>query len=120
MLTGRKLFEAGDVSEMLASVLVKDPDISSMGTHVPAHIRSVVRRCLVKDPKERVRDIGDVRLAMKGTHETTVTPSELTTAPQLQLWQQPMPAIVIALLVAVIAGLAVWSLTGPNTRSFSP
>ncbi len=51
MLTGRKLFEASDVSEMLASVLVKDPDISSLGGHVPAHIRSVVRQCLVKDPK---------------------------------------------------------------------
>ena len=61
MLTGKKLFEAGDVSEMLASVLVKDPDISSMGTHIPDHIRSVVRRCLVKDPLNRLRDIGDVR-----------------------------------------------------------
>ena len=47
MLTGRKLFDAGDVSEMLASVLVKDPDISSIGNDVPAHIRSVVRQCLV-------------------------------------------------------------------------
>ena len=60
MLTGRKLFEAGDVSEMLASVLIKDPDISSMGTHVPDHVRSLVRRCLVKDPRQRMRDIGDV------------------------------------------------------------
>ncbi len=45
MLTGRRLFEAGDVSEMLASVLVNDPDVSSIGPHVPAHVRSVVRRC---------------------------------------------------------------------------
>ena len=69
MLTGRKLFDAGDLSEMLASVLVKDPDISSIGSHVPAHIRSVVRQCLVKDPKERLRDIGDVRLAFAGACE---------------------------------------------------
>ncbi len=67
MLTGRKLFEAGDVSEMLASVLVKDPDISSISHDVPAHSRSVVRQCFVKDPKERLRDIGDVRLATGGT-----------------------------------------------------
>ena len=49
--------EAGDVSEMLASVLVKDPDISGIGAEVPARIRSVVRRCLVKDPKDRLRDV---------------------------------------------------------------
>ena len=115
MLTGKKLFEAGDVSEMLASVLVKDPDISSMGTHVPAHIRSVVRRCLVKDPKERVRDIGDVRLAMKGAFETTVSASsEPTAAPTLQLWQRPIPAAIVGLAIAAIAGLAVWTMTRPE------
>ena len=115
MLTGKKLFEAGDVSEMLASVLVKDPDISSMGTHVPAHIRSVVRRCLVKDPKERVRDIGDVRLAMTGTHETTVSvATDATETPQLQVWQRPVPLVLAGLALLVIGGLAVWGLTGPT------
>ena len=73
MLTGRQLLEAGDVSEILASVLVKDPNISGISGDVPTHIRSVVRRCLVKDPKERLRDIGDVRLAMSGVFETTVS-----------------------------------------------
>ena len=66
MLTGKKLFDAGDVSEMLASVLVKEPDISGIGTDVPTYVRSVVRRCLVKDPRERLRDIGEVRLALAG------------------------------------------------------
>ena len=112
MLTGRKLFDAGDVSEMLASVLVKDPDISSIGSHVPAHIRSVVRQCLVKDPKERLRDIGDVRLAMKGTFETTVnTPATPSVAPKLQVWQRPTAAIAVPLVLVAVTGLAVWSLT---------
>ena len=61
MLTGKKLFEAGDVSEMLASVLIKDPDISSMGAHVPDHVRSVVRHCLAK-----IRRVDCVILAMCG------------------------------------------------------
>ena len=115
MLTGKKLFEAGDVSEMLASVLIKDPDISSIGTHVPDHIRSVVRHCLVKDPKERLRDIGDVRLAMKGTFETTVSaPADPTATLRLQAWQRPIPAAIVVLGVAAIASLAVWSLTRPT------
>ena len=116
MLTGKKLFEAGDVSEMLASVLIKDPDISSMGAHVPDHVRSVVRHCLVKDPKRRLRDIGDVRLAMEGTFETTVrAPSELVVASTLPAWLRQRPVtLAIALLASLAAGgLAVWSLTRP-------
>ena len=114
MLTGKKLFDAGDVSEMLASVLVKDPDISSIGSHVPAHVRSVVRHCLVKDPKERLRDIGDVRLAMKGRFETTVnTPATPSVAPKLQVWQRPTAAIAVPLVLVAVTGLAVWSLTRP-------
>ena len=117
MLTGRKLFDAGDVSEMLASVLVKDPDISSIGSHVPAHVRSVVRQCLVKDPKERLRDIGDVRLAMKGTFETAAsTPTEPTVVPQLQVWQRPLAALGIVVVAVLLASLTVWSLTRPAPR----
>ena len=48
---------------------------------------NLVRRCLEKDPRERVRDIGDVRLAMEGAFETTVsTPAEpIDAAPPLQV-----------------------------------
>ena len=114
MLTGKKLFEAGDVSEMLASVLIKDPDISSIGSHVPDHVRSVVRQCLVKDPKERLRDIGDVRLAMRGVFETTVgTSAEQTVTTQLQVWQRPVPALAVGLMLLLIGGFGVWRWTRP-------
>ena len=117
MLTGRKLFDAGDVSEILASVLVKDPDISGIGNHVPAHIRSVVRQCLVKDPKERLRDIGDVRLAMKGAFETAQSATtDATVVPQRQVWQRPIPATVAALALLGLGGLAVWNLTPAEPR----
>ena len=107
MLTGKKLFEAGDVSEMLASVLIKDPDISSIGSHVPDHVRSVVRQCLVKDPKERLRDIGDVRLAMRGVFETTVSTSvESVLPPQLQVWQRPVAGVGIVAVAVLITALA--------------
>ena len=114
MLTGKKLFDAGDVSELLASVLVKDPDISSIGTHVPDHVRSVVRQCFVKDPKERLRDIGDVRLAMRGVFETTAsTAAEAPVVPQLHVWQRPIPLVLTVTVVALVTGLGVWSLTRP-------
>ena len=110
MLTGRKLFDAGDVSEMLASVLVKDPDISSMGNHVPDHVRSLVRRCLVKDPRQRMRDIGDVRLAMEGTFSAVSAASEPAAVFQPRVWQRPA-VIAAALVVTLVAGgVGVWGL----------
>ena len=111
MLTGKKLFDTGDVSEMLASVLVKEPDISSLGGHVPAHIRSVVRQCLVKDPRLRLRDIGDVRLAMAGVFDTrSPAASESTGAVESRFWQQPLAILSMVFLAVAAGGLAVWSL----------
>ena len=121
MLTGRKLFEASDVSEMLASVLVKDPDVSSIGDHVPAHVRSVVRQCLVKDPKERLRDIGDVRLAMKGVFKTSAPHADSPhRARPLRVWQRPLPAAVFTVLVGAVVGLTVWNLMSPSTAPPGP
>ena len=107
MLTGRKLFEAGDVSEMLASVLVKDPDISSIGQHVPPQVHSVIRRCLVKDPKNRLRDIGDVRLALADDSDTA-TGSARAPEPSFLRSSLVIPAMVA---LAVTLAALVWGLT---------
>lgn len=55
MLTGRRLFEGETISHVLAAVLTKEPDLSA----VPASVRHLLARCLEKDPKKRLRDIGD-------------------------------------------------------------
>jgi hypothetical protein len=66
MLTGRRLFAGADAAEMLAAVLVKEPPISQLDADLPWHVRSVVRRCLARDPKQRLRDIGDARRSAAG------------------------------------------------------
>ena len=85
MVTGRKMFEAGDVSEMLASVLLRAPDISALGGHVPERVRSLLRRCLVKDPRDRLRDIGEVRLALNAPHAALLS-VDADPAGQLRFW----------------------------------
>jgi serine/threonine-protein kinase len=55
MLTGRKLFEGETISDILAGVLTKDPDWQ----RAPAKAQPLLKRCLEKDPKRRLRDIGD-------------------------------------------------------------
>jgi serine/threonine protein kinase len=57
LLTGERLFKGDEAADTLAQVLTKEPDLSK----VPARIRKLVRRCLEKDPKNRLRDIGDAR-----------------------------------------------------------
>ena len=66
MLTGRRAFPGDDVSDVLASVLAREPDWTALPDHVPAGATVVIKQCLQKDRKLRLRDIGDVSLALSG------------------------------------------------------
>ena len=86
MLTGARPFQGEDVSLTLAAVMKSDVDVKTLPPDVPATLRTVLRRCLEKDARERLRDIGDVRLAMKGAFETGVAAvSEPTVSPRFHL-----------------------------------
>ena len=114
MLTGHRVFHGETVSETLASVMMKEPEWSRLPADLPSSLSNLVRRCLEKEPRERVRDIGDVRLAMKGAFETAVTaPSEPTAAPQPHVWQRPIPVAIGLVVAMLIAGGAVWTLMRP-------
>ena len=75
MLTSRRPFAGEDVSETLAYVLTKEPDWDGLPADLSPTLRTYLIRCLEKDPKERVRDIGDVRLALDGVFEASAPPS---------------------------------------------
>ena len=64
LLTGERLFKGEDVSDTLAQVLTKQPDLDK----APAETRKLLRRCLEKDPKKRLRDIGDARDLLEPAH----------------------------------------------------
>jgi Tol biopolymer transport system component len=60
LLTGRRAFASGETaSDTLAAILALDPDWSALPGSTPARLRRLVTRCLEKDPRERLRDIGD-------------------------------------------------------------
>jgi len=65
MLTGTQTFAGDTVSDVLASVIRQDPDLS----RVPAKVRPLLRRCLEKDPKKRLRDAGDAMLMLEPVSE---------------------------------------------------
>jgi eukaryotic-like serine/threonine-protein kinase len=66
MLTGRRLFQGETFSDTLSAVLKEEPDWNQ----VPAKVRPLLRRCLEKDPKRRLRDIGDMELLLESAPET--------------------------------------------------
>ncbi len=114
MLTGAKPFVGDDVSDTLALVLKFEPAWDSLPDDVPARVRQLIQTCLQKNPKQRVHDVADVRLVMEGAFETTASaPSEPTLSPTLPIWQRPVAAIAVALLLVAITGLVVWSLMRP-------
>ena len=65
MLTGRMLFDAPTISDSLAAVLRAELDWSALPAELPSNVRAMLRRCLERDPKKRLRDIGDARLELE-------------------------------------------------------
>jgi Tol biopolymer transport system component len=62
MLTGHSAFARPTASDTIAAVLERTPDWSALPATTPSGIRHLITRCLEKDPKLRLRDIGDARL----------------------------------------------------------
>ncbi len=65
MLAGRRLFEGELVTDVLANVLKQEVDLSALPETTPAAIRRLLRQCLERQPRARLRDIGDARLVLE-------------------------------------------------------
>jgi Tol biopolymer transport system component len=75
MLAGRRPFGGETVSEILASVIKDPPDLAALGSSVPPSLVRLIGRCLEKDPRARLRDIGDARLALEEPEVADARPS---------------------------------------------
>ena len=91
MLTGRRAFEAADVQQTLASVLRADVDWSCLPAELSSSIRSFLMRCLVKDPKHRLHDIADMRLALDGVFEIDTPRAAVSRRPCVRYGVESLP-----------------------------
>jgi Tol biopolymer transport system component len=64
MLTGCAAFLGPTITDTLAAILEREPNWSALPPATPASIHRLLRRCLEKDPKRRLRDIGDARIEL--------------------------------------------------------
>ena len=65
MLTARPAFRGETASDTIAAIIEREPDWSRLPPETPPTLRRLLRRCLAKDPKRRLRDIGDARLEIE-------------------------------------------------------
>jgi serine/threonine protein kinase/dipeptidyl aminopeptidase/acylaminoacyl peptidase len=73
MLTGRVAFKGGTASDTIVAVLGSEPEWDALPDGTPTSVRLLLQRCLEKDPKRRLRDLGDVRFEIDDVREDDVT-----------------------------------------------
>ena len=116
MLTGTRAFAGETVTEVAGAVIHKDLDLGALPADTPASVRLALRRCLQKDPRQRARDIGDVRLMLDGAFDAPVSSAHRHDIHGR--WKAIAVASVAALTGAALACAAVWmfSRTNPVAR----
>ena len=106
MLTGTKTFQGETVSDTLADVLRRTIDWSSLPPDTPPGVRRLLERCLERDPKRRLRDIGEARILLSDP--------DILAAPA----PQPAPAIATRRRAFIWAGAAFAALVLATAGSF--
>jgi Tol biopolymer transport system component len=123
MLAGRHVFGgAGTVSDAIAAVLKSEPDWQAVPENTPPHIRSLLKRCLEKDPRRRLRDIGDAGLLLgddPGSSDAT-SPKLRATVPTAGAARWTRWAAVAGWTVAVVLAIVNALLIAGGFRSEPP
>lgn len=126
MVSGKQCFKAETVSETLATVLMNEPDWSQLPESTPPRLRALLRRCLNKDPKQRLRDIGEARIAIEeilsGPEPEGIPATPLAEGPGAARWPRRkwLAALASAVALVVLAAAGGWLLGHKTTAGPSP
>src|SRR5260370_42075039 len=107
MLAGTRAFGGADVQDTFVAIMRDEPDWSRLPAEISPTISTYVKRCLQKDPKQRVQAIGDVRLALEGAFET-IAPQATTATSSAPRWRRGLPWAVAAAAFTAAGTTLVW------------
>jgi serine/threonine-protein kinase len=111
MLTGKQAFHGEEVSDILASVLAREPDFKTLPANLSQQIRKLLGRCLEKNPKERWQSAGDLRIEIQEVLTRPATEQTQTTAPPIvirNVWRERVWQIATAGALTTLA-VALWA-----------
>jgi serine/threonine-protein kinase len=115
MLTGKRAFDGTDATEMIAAVVRGEPEWSLLPNGTTPRLRTLLERCLAKDPGRRLRDIGDVRYELERVLEQPPVEKPATVG-RSPFWQSALLYAAALLAGAGIAGYGVWTLRQEPAR----
>ncbi len=117
MLAGKKAYSGDTPTDTIVAIIERTPDWEALPENVPAPIVRLLRRCLRKNPKRRLRSIGDAWLEIDEVLESPETPSATVVASP-PAWQRPLPWVAAAVLGAIglWIGLSFDRTPSPPTR----
>ena len=123
MLTGRRAFAGEEVSDTLAFVITKEIEWDKLPADTPTNIRRLLRRCLEKDPRRRLRDIADARIELDDQLDSGLaTPDSRLAIPDSRpptRWRRVLPAAAVV-VASVVTGASVWMATRPTPANVLP
>jgi serine/threonine protein kinase/Tol biopolymer transport system component len=105
MLTGRRAFEGEDVSETIATVLKNEPAWHRLPAATPESVRRLLHRCLQKNRKDRLRDVGDARLEIDAAHDGPQSNDRVSHR------SRRLERIVLIPALAIVTLIAAWALS---------
>jgi serine/threonine protein kinase/Tol biopolymer transport system component len=109
-LTGRQAFQGETVTDLIASVVAREPDFAALPVDLNPKTEEVIRRCLAKNRKDRWHAIADVRVEIESIiadpHGLKVRATRVERRP---LWRRALPIAVAAILAALVGAAAVWN-----------
>jgi eukaryotic-like serine/threonine-protein kinase len=110
MLSGKMAFEGDTTSDTIAAILDREPDWSMLPADTPNGLRRLLHRCLDKDPKQRLRDIGDARVEIdQFIHAPEEDVDPAAAAQQTSTWRRRTRlAAAAAILLAISSAALIW------------
>ena len=103
MLTGKRTFQGPTSSDVMAAILDREPDWRALPTTTPSSVRRLVQRCLDKDTKRRLRDIGDARIDLD---DALIAPPAVDGESRTLAWHwPPWVAWALAAVAVIVAAL---------------
>jgi serine/threonine protein kinase/Tol biopolymer transport system component len=122
LLTGEQAFQGDTLSDCMAAVLEREPDWQALPASIPAKIRGLLRRCLQKELRSRLRDIGDARIEIEEAFSLPVPAEPVDSSALFRSVSRRTMILGLACvaIAAAIVGTVILNLKSRPTQALQP